>query len=409
MPLLTAAALAACTVGAYHGPDASFVAIVELPDSAKTGAYRYAFGDGRFGTTGDGKVACAGDVVTVGGKPWSRIALKETRVQFRSGDALLAGILIEPPHGSDGTKPPLVVTVHGSENTAWIHRQRGPYMLAAQGIAVFAFDKRGTGGSQGTYNQNFHKLATDVVAAAATAKRLAKGRFGRFGLFGGSQGGWVAPRAANEAGAQFVAVGFGLLVDPLDEDASQVATELREAGYDAAVLQKARQVTDATGAVMTAHFRDGYAGLAEVKTRYGKEPWFAAIKGEFSGDVLRTPETELRATGAARFDNLDIDWRYDAVGELRKVTAPQLWVIAGADREAPPAETIARLKGLRASGKPIRIVRFPDTDHGIVEFTQAADGSRTVTRTADGYWRLLADWIKGVWRPPYGRAELIAR
>lgn len=407
MPLLTAAALAACTVGAYRGPDESFVAIVELPDSAKTGVYRYAFGDGRFGSTGDWQVACSGARVTVGDKAWPRIALKETRVTFRSGDITLAGILIEPPSRA-GAKPPLIVTVHGSENTAWIHRQRGPYMLAAQGVSVFAFDKRGTGTSGGTYNQNFHKLAADVVAASATARRMAAGRYSRFGLFGGSQGGWVAPRAANDAGAQFVAVGFGLLVDPLEEDSSQVATELREAGYGADVLAKAKQVTDATGAVMAAHFRDGYADLAAVKARYGKEPWFAAIKGEFTGDVLRTPEADLRATGAAKFDNLDIDWRYDAVGELRKVKAPQLWIIAGADREAPPAETIARLQTLRGEGKSIRIVRFPDTDHGIVEFTQGADGTRTATRTADGYWRLLADWIKGRRSPPYGRAETVA-
>lgn len=408
MSLLAAATIAVCTIGAYQGPDTAFVAITELPDTAKTGAYRYSFGDGRFGVTGDGRVACSGDAVTVDGTRWSRIALIETRVRFRSGDATLAGILIEPPRRR-GARPPLVVTVHGSENTQWIHRQRGPYMLAAQGVSVFAFDKRGTGGSEGRYHQNFAKLADDVIAASATAKRLAAGRYSRFGLFGGSQGGWVAPRAANAAGAQFVAVGFGLLINPLEEDASQVAAELTEAGYDAAVLARAKEVTDATGAVMAAHFRDGYASLAAVKARYGGEPWFARIKGEFSGAVLSTPEAELRATGAAKYDNLDIDWRYDAIGALRKVAAPQLWVIAGADREAPPATTIARLETLRREGKPIRIVRFPDTDHGMAEFTQAADGTRTVTRITDGYFRLVADWIKGVWRPPYGRAEVIAR
>ena len=408
MSVLAAAALAACTVGAYHGPGNAFVAITELPDTAKTGAYRYSFDDGRFGLTGDGRVACAGDKATVDGIPWPRIALTETPVRFRSGDAILAGILIEPPRRPGG-RPPLVVTVHGSENTQWIHRQRGPYMLAAQGIAVFAFDKRGTGGSEGRYHQNFAKLADDVVAASVTAKRLAAGRYGRFGLFGGSQGGWVAPRAANAAGAPFVAVGFGLLRNPLEEDADQVATELREAGYGPDVLAQARAVTDATGAVMAAHFRDGFTRLAAVKARYGAAPWFAQIKGEFTGDVLRASEAELRATGAAKYDNLDIDWRYDAIGALRNVAAPQLWVIAGADREAPPATTIARLEALRREGRKIRIVRFPDTDHGMAEFVQAADGTRSVTRITNGYFRLVADWIKGEWRPPYGRAEVIAR
>lgn len=408
MPIVAAAALAACTVGAYQGPRRDFVAIVELPDSASTGVYRYTFRDGRFDTTGDGQVACADKAVVVGAARWPRMVLKETRVTFTSGDATLAGILIEPPRRS-GAKPPLIVTVHGSEDTAWIHRQRMPYMMAAQGISVFAFDKRGTGASTGTYNQNFAKLAADVVAAAATAKRLARGRYSHFGLTGGSQGGWVAPRAANAAGAEFVAIGYGLLIDPLEEDAEQVASELRNAGYGADTLARARQVTDATGAVMAAHFRAGYETLALAKARFAGEPWFAKIKGEFTGDVLRTPEAELRATGAAKYDNLDIDWGYDAVGELRKVRAPQLWVLAGADREAPSAETLARLGAARASGRSIRIVRFADTDHGIMQFKINPDGSRTMTRVADGYFRLVADWIKGRWFPPYGRAQVIVK
>ena len=38
-------------------------------------------------------------------------------------------------------------------------------MYAANGFAALAFDKRGTGGSEGKYLQNFHVLSDDVVAA----------------------------------------------------------------------------------------------------------------------------------------------------------------------------------------------------------------------------------------------------
>ena len=83
--------------------------------------------------------------------------------------------------------------------------------------------------------------------------------------------------------------------------------------------------------------------------------------------------------------------------------------MAAEDREAPSTNTLARLQALRRSGSSIRIVRFPDTDHGIMEFVANPNGSRTMTRVADGYFRLIADWIKGKWSPPYGRAELLAR
>jgi hypothetical protein len=220
----------------------------------------------------------------------------------------------------------------------------------------------------------------------------------------GGQGGWVAPRAANASGAQFVVVGFGLVVSPLEEDAEQVQGDLLQLGYGVDTLAKARKVTDATGAVIASHFTTGYDDLAKVRKAYGAEPWFSRIKGEFTGEVLGLDEATLRREGRAKLDNLDIDWRYDAVGELRKVRASRLWIIAGADREAPTAKSLEVLEGLRREGQKIEIAVFPDTDHGIMEFVQEPDGTRTMTRVADGYFRLRADWIKQERHPPYGRA-----
>jgi len=400
-----------CEVGIYQGPDSDFVMLVER---SKPGEFGYSFRDGRFGRPGDDKVACVRGGISVQqdgvSQRWPAMKLRLTPTRFRSGDVLLQGVLVEPP-GTDAQRP-LVVVVHGSENTASIRRNPYPYLFAAQGISAFVFDKRGTGASQGTYTQNFHRLAADVVAASVEAKRLARGRFGRFGLFGGSQGGWVAPRAANEAHAEFVAVGFGLLINPLDEDAEQVATELAALGYDDATLAQARagarEVTDATGELLAAHFAAGYERLAAARQRYAHEPWFGKIKGEYTGDILALDEATLRREGRKRFDNLDIDWRYDSIGHLRAVQAPQLWVIAGADREAPPEVTVERLQRLRAEGRAIDIVIFPNTDHGIYEFAAEPDGERRMIRVSDGYYRLLADWIRGSVHPPYGNAQFVA-
>lgn len=406
--LAAQAAPALCQPGAYTGPDGRFMVIMERSDTAQTSAWRWWADDGRFGLTTDGSVTCRGDALDVKGTAYKKIAVRLTPTRFRSGDLTLNGLLIEPPVKA-GVKPPLVVAVHGSERTPAVKYASYPWVLAAQGISAFVYDKRGTGLSEGTYNQNFHALGADAAAASKEAKRLAAGRYGRFGLLGGSQGGWVAPRAANDAGADFVAVGFGLLIDPLEEDASQVAAELTEAGYGADVLKQARAITDATGNLMAEHFLKGYEQLAAVKARYGSQPWFAKIKGEFTGDLLALDEATLRREGAAKFDNLELDWRYDAMGWMRKVKAPQLWVIAAEDREAPPQTTLDRLQTLRREGHDIAIVRFPATDHGMVEFTQDAKGERTSTRVTDGYFRLLGDWIKGTTRPPYGRGEFLSK
>lgn len=403
-----APATAPCQPGAYAGPDGRFMVIMERTDTAQTGAWRWWADDGRFGLTNDGSVTCRGATLDVKTVTYNRIAVRLTPAKFKSGDLTLNGLLIEPP-AKAGAKPPLVVTVHGSERTPAVKYASYPWVLAAQGISTFVYDKRGTGESQGRYNQNFHALAADAAAASKEAKRLAAGRYARFGLLGGSQGGWVAPRAANDAGADFVAIGFGLLIDPLEEDASQVAAELTEAGYGADVLKQAREITGATGNLMAEHFLKGYEQLAAVKARYSRQPWFAKIKGEFTGDILALDEATLRREGAAKFDNLELDWRYDAMGWMRKVKVPQLWVIAAEDREAPPQTTVDRLQTLRREGHDIAIVRFPATDHGMVEFTQAADGTRTTTRVTDGYFRLLGEWIRGRTNPPYGRGEFLTK
>lgn len=70
-----------------------------------------------------------------------------------------------------------------------------------------------------------------------------------------------------------------------------------------------------------------------------------------------------------------------------------LWLIAAEDIEAPPGPTREILTHLRAQGKPVEMVVFPETDHGITEFVQRADG-RVTTKDAEGYFRTMLTWIR---------------
>lgn len=400
-----------CGYGVYGESGKSLVVISNPTASGANAPERYTFVDGRRGDVNgnDAPVRCEQGVVSVrqpDGRyvTQAKVALRETPTHFKSHGTELAGVLIEPMQ-SNG-KPSLVVFVHGSEKTPGIGGYY-PYVFAAEGLAVFAYDKRGTGASEGDYTQNFELLADDAAAALEQARKLAAGRYSRAGFFGGSQGGWVAPRAAALAHADYVAVGFGLVMTPLEEDQQQVVLEMQEKGHDAAAIAKAREVTDATGAVMASHFTAGYDQLAAVKRKFANEPWLHTIEGEFTGELLAEDEADLRRTGAARHDNLNIIWNYDAMAAIRALSVPQLWVLAGDDREAPGSVTRERLIALKHEGKPIDLYVFPHTDHGMYEFVQNADGSRRVTRITEGYFRLLADWIRQQDTPPYGSAERI--
>lgn len=405
------AAPVACSYGVYGVAGKPPVVISNPTSTGEQAAERYTFLDGHRGDVNgaDAPVRCERGVVSVrqdNGQyaTQPKWALRETPTRFKSHGTELAGVLIEPEQSSG--KPPLVVFVHGSEKTPGIGGYY-PYMFAAQGLAVFAYDKRGTGASGGDYTQHFELLAEDAAAAMEQARKLAAGRVSRMGFFGGSQGGWVAPRAAALSHADFVEVGFGLVMTPLEEDQQQAVVEMQEKGYDAAAIARVREVTDATGAVMASHFTAGYDQLAAVKRKFANEPWLHTIEGEFTGELLAEDEADLRRTGAPRYDNLNIDWHYDAIAAIRALGIPQLWVLAGEDRDAPEALTRERLTALKREGKPIELVVYPHTDHGMYEFVQDKDGPRHVTRITDGYFRLLADWIRQQDRPPYGTGERI--
>ncbi len=404
-----AMASAACSEGAYADGQ-GHIAVLGAAAAAPASGLRYLLLDGRRGATGDAQapVVCAGGQVSLMASEGrlvrlSRIALQVTPAAFSSAGTTLSGQLLEPA-GTVDPRRPLVVLVHGSERTRAVSNIYGP-MLAAQGISVFSYDKRGTGDSEGEYTQNFELLADDAAAALLQARKMAAGRFGRSGFFGGSQGGWVAPLAATRAPADFVAVGFGLVVSPIEEDREQLFDEARVLQLGAADRERVGRLSDATAQLMRTHFSEGFESLAKVRAEIGDAAWARTIRGEHSGDMLRMSDADLRRIGRARFDNLELIWDYDAEAALRRLNVPLLWVLAGEDQAAPIEATRRILAGLRSNGQTLDIYLFPDTDHGMVEFRSDAQGNRTYTRITDGYLRLLADWIRRQVHGPYGRGK----
>ncbi|WP_395646708.1 alpha/beta hydrolase family protein [Terricaulis sp.] len=407
--IAAAPAFAACEPGAYGDGRGDAVVLAPNP-RIPAPDLRYMFLDGRIGSTADNDplVACVDGGVRVGGAAgavWRALPFTRTDTAFTSVGTRLVGRLIEPA-GNDPQRP-LVVMVHGSERTSPLNSAYA-YALAAQGIAVFVYDKRGTGGSAGEYTQNFELLAADAAAALTHARELARGRFARSGFFGGSQGGWVAPLAATRTPADFVAVGFGLVASPIEEDREQMISEARALHLDPGATALINQLSAATARLLLSDFHDGYRDLARVRQRIAGQPWAHDIHGEYSGEMLWLDESELRRLGAARFDNVELIWDYDAVAVLQRLDTPLLWVLAEQDREAPIETTRRALTGLIRAGKPVDLYLFPDTDHGMFEFVQNPDGSRTSTRITDGYLRLLADWIRADAHGAYGRAQRLS-
>src|SRR5690348_12687235 len=323
MPWLFALVIAIFAGGAAHAADASV-------DNCHVGAYRLTDGsvvdvgpsDGSHlrwrredGTTGsltphadgtwtstlgwtdrpDGvKVAfsdCADARIDFNGTRGQRIAFDVTNTRFQGSGVTLAGRLVLPKGNG---RVPIVVLVHGSEHMSALDFYSLQRMFPAAGIGVFVYDKRGTGASGGQYTQSYLLLADDAIAAVGEARRLAGTRVGRIGYQGGSQGGWVAPLAAKISPVDFVIVGFGLAVSPLEEDRESIALDMKDHGYGPDVVAKAMKIADATATLLLSGATEGYDQLAAVKAEYGHEPWFKHVHGDITFFALQTPETVLR-------------------------------------------------------------------------------------------------------------------
>jgi hypothetical protein len=198
--------------------------------------------------------------------------------------------------------------------------------------------------------------------------------------------------AAKIEPVDFIIVGFGLAVSPLDEDREAIALDITRHGYDASVMAKAMEVADATAAIVLSDFREGYDRLDAVRARYKDEPWFKYVHGDITFSLLEMSQAQLREQGPELLRNVPA--QYDPMPVLRNLDVPQLWILGSDDTDAPSAETERRLRALAAEGKPIVTAVFPHAEHGIYEYETKADGTRMSTRNPDGYFAMMRDFIR---------------
>lgn len=412
-----------CHVGLYRLDDGSWVDVAPLVNTGLrwrrldgSTAKMTPGADGRWVSTLGSTTRVEGPQPQLGtcedarivfdGKTGHRMALEVQDTTFvGQGGTRLKGRLILPP----GAGPmPIMIEVHGSEGSNALDFNAFQRFAPASGVGVFVYAKRGSGGSEGRYTQDFHVLAADAAAAVVEARRLAGGRAGRVGLHGGSQGGWVAPLAASQTPVDFVIVGFGLAYGALSEDSDQVMLDLTAKGWGPQVLEQACQITDVTGAFIASRGEVGFAGLHDVRARYRNEPWFADIKGEFTGLLLNTPDDQIIAM-APQLD-VGTSWDYDPLPVLSHLNTAMLWIQAEDDTGAPPDATRQRLIDLSAQGRPITLLEYPDTDHGIVRYETGPDGRRTSLGYATGYYQAVLDWARtGQLDGSYGDGRMLAR
>ena len=418
-PLARAAEESDCHVGAYRLTDG---AVIDVSPS-EPGTLRWRNFDGltgaltkaadgswtsTYGWTGraDGKTIrfseCPAGRIDFNGVEGRRIAFDVTDTTFVSHGVPLAGRLVLPK-GAEAA--PIVVLVHGAEHDSALTFHALQRLLPAEGVAAFVYDKRGTGASGGSYSQDFSLLADDAVAAMLEARRLAGPRAGRVGFQAGSQGGWVAPIAANRAHVDFVIICFGLAVTVIQEDQEEVALEMREEGHSPAEIADALKVARAAEQVIASGFTRGFGELDAERAKYRAASWYKDLHGNFTYMLLPYDEAHLRELGS-QF-RWGTPFHYEPMPTLAADTTPQLWILGTEDYEAPSMETSRRIGSLIAKRLPFTLAVYPGAEHGMTLFEKGAGGERLSTRYAPGYFSMIRDFaLSGRLDGAYGDARL---
>lgn len=259
--------------------------------------------------------------------------------------AVLAATLSRP----EGERPPALVALHGAERGVrdWYLYEHLHRVLPQHGIAVVTFDRRGDGASTGEPSRGrFEQQAEDALAVIDHAAREADLDAEKIGLWGISQGGWVAPLAATMSDrVAFLVLLASCGVTPGEQMRWTAGFQTRRAFGEEAGAEAERLWDTALDWMRGGDRAQLEAAVTEAKAKRWRETaWFPE----------EVPPDEARAELRAELD-------FDPVPVFARVRVPTLLVYGDEDEWIPVDESLAAWR--EARGEEIDIVVVLGTGH----------------------------------------------
>jgi uncharacterized protein len=239
-------------------------------------------------------------------------------------------------------------------------------VLPPAGIGVVTFDRRGEGESTGDSSRG----RFDVQVGDALAVRKAIDSV-HVGLWGISQGGWIGPLAAARSdGVAFLVLIASTGVTPSQQMMYATAEQLRRAGYDAAVVERALGLRRRFEGWVHGGGREHEVELKADLLAGLDEPWWP---------LVFMPATLLDEEGCRLWiEEMDFDPR----PIFAQVRVPTLLFYGDDDSWTPVGPSIEAWR--QARGEEVEIVVVPEAEHDLT----LPDGT-----LAPEYERTLVDWL----------------
>lgn len=283
-------------------------------------------------------------------------------VRFRNGELELAGTIFRPP----APDPlPAIVFVHGSgpqtrnSYIRWFADQ-----FARAGFVTLIYDKRGTGESSGDpwprTAGSFADLADDAVAAVRFLRNQPGVNGARIGIWGLSQGAWIAPLAATRSSGlvRFLVLVSGGGVSPAEQELYDDEIKLRDLGFDEASIDAALAYLRLADQYVRTGRDEDWNRFAQARDGARQKPWYPHLD--------RFPQILPR--GAPLWVGLRTDLDYDPATVLGGVHNPVLLILGEEDRLTPARETAIRVRRALASAgnHDVTIHVLPGADHALL-------------------------------------------
>ncbi|MFD4427886.1 alpha/beta hydrolase family protein [Nocardia sp. NPDC058497] len=275
--------------------------------------------------------------------------LTATDITFTRSDGTTTTGTIHAPAGATGR--PGIVLVHGSGTARSPQYAQVAEALARQGIIALHYEKRTEDYTPA--HRDFSLLADDALAGIAALRNRPEVNPAQVGLWGLSEGGWVAPLATSRSADVAFLITIG-----------------------------------------------ANSGAPAAQQTWANETRFAAagVRGSMIDVLARNGIRQI--AGAGQFAQAD----YDPLPVLARIEQPVLAIWGDKDRLTPPGDS---LRGFQEAfdrvGKTNYSLRtLPNAQHG--GFT-TTDGFDKGEELAPGYAQLMGNWVNGLPGSAAGQAD----
>ena len=282
---------------------------------------------------------------------------------------------------------PAVIVFHAASNPT---RDNPLYahlveMLPPLGIAVFVFDRRGSGKSEGKLeSSDYSMLADDGATAHRMLTRDHRIDPRRIGFWGLSQGGWLSLLAASRSPQAAFAISISAPMNTPDVQMNfAVANILRIKGFSEADIDQA--IATRTAVDDFQRGKRDRASAQNILDVAATKPWFVHTYLE---KTFKDPDQSRWA----------MEMRHDPMATLDAVKQPTLVIYGSADPWVPVQTSRERLRASSARHPNVEVAVIAGADHAMATSVSTADqiepdlSAKQAPQSA-AYFGLLGAWL----------------